>query len=123
LIITRGFRTYVIGLQVVHSIAIVLPFWFGFIEFYDPLILQVIIIILLTILMWATAIKTLRFKEFKRLELMKSLGAHEIVTYPIVSILIMGEIGVYYALFLLFFPIIWLACFLYIIYGKFMPDV
>jgi hypothetical protein len=73
--------------------------------------------------MWATAIKTLSFKEFRRLKLMKVLGAHEIVTYPLVSILIIGEIGVYYALFLLFFPIIWLVCFLYIIYGKFMPDV
>jgi 4-hydroxybenzoate polyprenyltransferase len=123
LIITKGFRTYVIGLKVIHTIAIILPFWLGFIEFYDPLIIQVVIIFLLTLLMWATALKTLSFREFKRLKLMKVLGAHEIVTYPIVSILIMGEIGVYFALFLLFFPIIWLACFLYIIYGKFMPDV
>lgn len=123
LIITRKFWAYVIGLQVIHTTAIILPFWFDILEFYDPLFLQVVIILLLTLLMWTTSIKTLRFKEFKRLKLMKILGVHEIVTYPIVSILIIGEIGVYYALFLLFFPIIWLACFLYIIYGKFMPDV
>lgn len=123
LIITRGFRIYVIGLKVVHTIAIILPLWLGFVEFYDPFIIQVLILVLLTLLMWTTALKTLSFKEFKRLKLMKVLGSHEIVTYPIVSILIMGEIGIYYALFLLFFPIIWLACFLYIIYGKFMPDV
>jgi 4-hydroxybenzoate polyprenyltransferase len=123
LIITRGFRTYVMGLKVIHTIAIILPFWLGFIELYDPPILQVAVIFFLTLLMWAATIKTLSFKEFRRLKLMKILGAHEIVTYPIVPILIMGEIGIYYALFLLFFPIIWLACFLYIIYGKFMPDV
>lgn len=54
---------------------------------------------------------------------MKVLGMHEIVTYPMVPILIMGIVRIEYALFLLLFPIFWLAIFLFIIYGKFMPDV
>ena len=81
------------------------------------------LLLLLVVLMWGAALKAISFKEFQRLEIMKVLGGHEIVSYPIVAILIMGIIGIWYAMFLLLFPIVWYACFLLIIYGKFMPDV
>ncbi|UCE37139.1 MAG: UbiA family prenyltransferase [Thermoplasmata archaeon] len=123
LIITRNFKIYASGIKLVHTLVILLPFYLGFMEFYDPWILQFLIILLFVILMWATVIKTLSFKEFRRVELMKVLGAQELATWPMTSILIIGEIGIWHGLFLLFFPIIWLAAFLYIIYGKFMPNV
>jgi 4-hydroxybenzoate polyprenyltransferase len=123
LIVTREFRIYVVIIKIIHTTAILIPIWFGNIEVYNPQELQLIVLLLLIILMWGTTLKALSLRVFDRLKLMRTLGAHEIVTYPIVPILIMGVIGIWYALFLLFFPIVWLACFLFIIYGKFMPDV
>lgn len=123
LMVTRNFGIYVVGIKAVHTLAVLIPFWLDLFELYDPTILQLSILLLLLTLMWATTIKALSFKVFNRVKLMKLLGAQEIVTYPIVSILIMGVIGIWNALFLLFFPIVWLACFLFVIYGKFMPDV
>ena len=123
LIVTRDFRIYVIIIKIIHTAAVLIPIWFGLIEHFDPFIPQLIILLLLVILMWATTIKALSFPFFHRINLLRILGAQEIVTYPIVPILIMGVIGMWNALFLLFFPIVWLACFLFLIYGKFMPDV
>lgn len=123
LIVTNDFRIYVIIIKTIHTAAVLIPIWFGMLDQLDPLILQLIILLLLIVLMWATTIKALSLKIFDRIKLMKILGAQEIVTYPIVSILIMGVIGIWNAIFLAFFPIVWLACFLFIIYGKFMPDV
>jgi hypothetical protein len=73
--------------------------------------------------MWGTTIAALNQAIFDRLKIMRLLGAQEVVTYPTVSILVMGVIGIWAALFLLLFPIFWLGIFLYMIYGKFMPDV
>ncbi len=123
LFISREFKLYVIGTKALHTYALFLPFFFFIVPFYEPVLIQAFFIVLLTLLMWATSLKVLSIKVFDRLKLMRLLGGQEIVTYPMVSILIMGAIGIWFALFLLFFPIIWLAFFLYIIYGKFMPDV
>jgi 4-hydroxybenzoate polyprenyltransferase len=123
LIVTHGFRTYVLGMKAVHTFAIVMIFWLGIIELSGVSFIQIFILTLLILSMWATTIKALGLRTFDRKRLMQLLGAQEIVTYPIVPILIIGMIGFWNALFLLFLPIIWLACFLFIIYGKYMPDV
>jgi 4-hydroxybenzoate polyprenyltransferase len=121
--ISREYMVYVLGMKAVHTGAVIIPFFAAWFIFYEPLILQILFLILLMILMWGAAIKAISFSEFKRQEIMRVLGGHEIVSYPIVAILIMGVIGVVNAIFLLLFPIIWYAFFLLIIYGKFMPDV
>ncbi|UCE73886.1 MAG: UbiA family prenyltransferase [Methanomassiliicoccales archaeon] len=123
LIITREFRIYVIGTKTVHTSAVFIPFLVEWFDSYDPVILQIPILILLVLLMWGAALKAVSFKEFKREKLMRILGAHEVVTYPMVAILVMGFIGILNAVILLLLPIIWYAGFLYIIYGRFMPDV
>lgn len=123
LIVTREFRIYVVIIKIIHTGAILLPLLSGTFEVYNPFILQLIILLILIILMWTTTIKALNFRVFHRQKLMKILGMQEIFTYPMVPILIMGIIRIEYALFLLLFPILWLACFLFIIYGKLMPDV
>ncbi len=123
LIVTDGFRMYVLGMKAAHTFAIIIIFWLDLIELSDVPFIQIFILTLLILSMWATTIKALSIKTFDRKRLMQLLGVQEIVTYPIVPILIMGMIGIWYAAFLLLFPIIWLALFLFIIYGKFMPDV
>lgn len=123
LIVTGQFKAYSYITKAIHTVVILLPFWLVLFELYNPVVLQLGILLFLILLMWATTAAALNQTTFHRIKLMRLLGAQEIVTYPIVSILIMGVIGVWAALFLLLFPIFWLAVFLYIIYGKFMPDV
>jgi 4-hydroxybenzoate polyprenyltransferase len=121
--LTREFKVYVIGMKAVHTGAVIIPFFTAWFIFHELAIIQVIFLLLLVVLMWGAALKAISFKEFKRQEIMKVLGGHEVVSYPIVAILIMGYIGLWNALFLLMFPIVWYAGFLLIIYGRFMPDV
>ncbi len=121
--ISRAYRVYVIGTKTVHTAAVFIPFFVMWLEFYDPVWVQVIPLFFLVLLMWGAAIKAISYKEFKREEIMRLLGGHEVVSYPLVAILIMGVIGPVNAIFLLLFPIFWYAIFLYIIYGRLMPDV
>jgi 4-hydroxybenzoate polyprenyltransferase len=123
LIITRDFRVYVIGTKTVHTAAVFIPLFLGWFTLYEPVYIQIIPLIILVLLMWAAALKAISFREFQREKIMRLLGGHEVVSYPIVAILIMGVIGMPYAMFLLLFPILWYAAFLFIIYGRFMPDV
>jgi 4-hydroxybenzoate polyprenyltransferase len=123
LIISRSFRVYVIGTKTIHTAAVFIPFFVLWFKMYDPVWVQLIPLALLVLLMWGAAIKAISFKEFKREEIMRILGGHEVVTYPMVAILIMGEIGLANAILLLLFPIFWYALFLVIIYGRLMPDV
>jgi 4-hydroxybenzoate polyprenyltransferase len=123
LVVTGGMKFYAIGIKVVHSFAIIIPLWLGYFRLHESDIIQLFVLLLLMSLMWITTILALYMKVFDRLKLMRILGAQEIVTYPITPILIFGMVGVSYGLFLLFFPIFWLALFLIVIYGKLMPDV
>lgn len=123
LILTREFMAYVLGMKAVHTAAVLVPFFVSWFVFYDIMLLQILLLILFVVLMWAACVKAISFTEFKREEIMRVLGGHEVFSYPIVAVLIMGFIGLEYAIFLLIFPIIWYACFLLIIYGKFMPEV
>jgi hypothetical protein len=123
LIISREFKVYVIVTKTVHTFAILLPFFVTWFTFYDPIFIQIVFLGLLTFLMWGAAIKVITETEFDREKLMRILGGHEVVTYPLVAILIMGFVGPQIATVLLFLPIIWYASFLYIIYGRLMPEV
>ncbi|UCG68461.1 MAG: UbiA prenyltransferase family protein [Thermoplasmata archaeon] len=123
LIVTKNFRRYVGGIKVLHTIVVLLPFSIALFKLHDAVVLQLVIILLLLYLMWVTSFKAINLRVFNRLRLMRILGMQEVVTYPIVSVLIVGVIGIKNSIFLIFFPILWLAFFLYIIYGKLMPDV
>ena len=123
LIVTGQFKAYAYITKAVHTVVILLPFWLLLFDLHEPVLLQLAILSILLLLMWATTIAALNQTIFDRTKIMRLLGAQEVVTYPTVSILVMGVIGIWAALFLLLFPIFWLAVFLYIIYGKFMPDV
>lgn len=123
LVVTNRMRFYAAGIKGAHTYAIILPIWLGFLDLHESYFIQLFILLFLVFLMWITTFWALNLKAFDRIRLMRILGAQEIVTYPIVPILIIGMVGVQNALFLLFFPILWLAFFLFIIYGKFIPDV
>jgi 4-hydroxybenzoate polyprenyltransferase len=123
LVVTRAFVTYVVAYKIIHTIAVLVPFGIDLIELPEPYLPQLTLLVILIVLMWLIAASAVTQKDFGRTRLMRKLGTHEIVTYPMVAILITGVIGIGSALFLVVFPIIWLAIFLYIIYGKFMPDV
>jgi 4-hydroxybenzoate polyprenyltransferase len=123
LIVTKNFKRYVGGTKALHTIVVLLPFFIALFELPDAVILQLVILLLLLYLMWVSSLKAINLRKFNRLKLMRLLGMQEVVTYPIVSVLIVGVIGAKSALFLIFFPILWLGFFLYLIYGKLMPDV
>jgi 4-hydroxybenzoate polyprenyltransferase len=123
LFVTGEFRAYAYITKAVHTVVLLLPFWLLLFELQEPVLLQLTILFILILLMWATTVAALNQTIFDRLKIMRLLGAQEVVTYPTVSILVMGVIGIWAALFLMSFPIFWMGVFLYMIYGKFMPDV
>jgi len=123
LIVTAEFKAYAYIQKAIHTAIILLPFWLLLFTLQEPVLFQLAILSILILLMWASTIRALTQSTFDRLKLMRLLGAQEVATYPMVSILVMGVIGIWPAMFLLLLPIFWMAIFLYIIYGKFMPDV
>ena len=60
---------------------------------------------------------------FDRDELLRAIGFHEIISYSIVIIVIYELLFLPLALFFIIYPIVWLAVFMKIMYGKLLPEI
>ena len=69
------------------------------------------------------SLQFLTFKTFNREKIMRVIGFHEMFAFMVIPFLLLGYIGYIFALFLVFFPAIWLGIFLKIMYGRFMPAI
>ena len=109
LIIPMGFRTFVIFIQIINLIVAFLPIIF-YNKFYDGsvnLFLLSFSLIVLSIIILVSMIKTMWFKLFERNKLMKVMAVREIATYFFAPVLLLPLIGGVIALIYIFFPLIW----------------
>lgn len=126
LIITEKFKAYVLSMKLLHIAVIFAAILFGLVPIPSETgmaIFQMLLLLFLLGVMLLAAEKAVSMRRFHRAELMKTLGTIEIATYPTTPLLLLGVLGIYTVLFLMFFPIVWLVLFVFIIYGKPMPEV
>ena len=104
-----GFRTLVIFIQIINLIVAFLPIIY-FKKFYDGsinLFLLYFSLIVLSIIILVSMIKTMWFRIFERNKLMKVMAIREIATYFFAPVLLSPLIGGVMTLIYIFFPLIW----------------
>ncbi len=109
LIIPKGFRTFVVFIQIINLLIAFLPLIF-YNKFYDGsinLYLLSLSLILLSIIIMVSMLKTMYFKFFERNRLMKVMAVREIATYFLAPVLLLPLVGGIIALIYIFFPLIW----------------
>lgn len=109
LIIPIGFRTLVIFIQIINLIVAFLPIIY-YKKFYDGsinLFLLSFSLIILSVIILVSMIKTMRFKLFERNKLMKIMAVREIATYFLAPVLLFPLIGGVMTIIYIFFPLIW----------------
>lgn len=121
LVVSKGFQAYIIGLKIIYIGLIFIPVridWVQWGPFQIVLIFQPIFIT-----SYLTYLICRSHPFFNRQGIIRLIGAHEILAYSIIPLLIMYEIGLWPTLILLILPIIWLAIFLRWMYGGLMPEI
>jgi len=116
----RAFCGLLAAVKGVHIGVLFYPIFFGIIE---PSPLQLLLLAALSFAMLTSASAISKISSFDRNGIKRMIGVHEIFTYLLFPVLIMGVVGWQIALFLAVFPIIWLAVTLMLLYGKLMPDI
>jgi 4-hydroxybenzoate polyprenyltransferase len=109
LIIPMGFRTLVIFIQIINLIVAFLPIIY-YKKFYDGsinLFLLSFSLVILSVIILVSMIKTMRFKLFERNKLMKIMAVREIATYFLAPVLLLPLIGEVMTIIYIFFPLIW----------------
>ena len=115
--IPMSFKIIASLLTIATIILVFIPFIFLDITFWPW---QIIILFILIIGMsWAT-IKLLNMKSYDRKEIGRYTILHNLVNYSLVPIILIGNIGVIWALFLILLPILWFIPCNYILYKGFL---
>jgi len=87
-------------------------------------IVQIILVILFSIVMFYTMYKFLYLPVFDRSKLKKLFSVHEMSSYFLLIISISPLIGLWPTIFLIFLPFVWYILFNFILYGKLLqPQV
>jgi hypothetical protein len=87
-------------------------FFYGF----NYSIIQLIIIMILVVFMVFSTLKLLNMKTFNRKKIKYHNRNHELAAYVLVPIVLFNYIGIYWTIYLIFFPVIWFIIFNYIFY-------
>jgi protoheme IX farnesyltransferase len=109
LIISMGFRFFVIVIQIINLIVAFIPIIL-YERFYDGninLILLSIGLILLSVAIMASQFKVLWYKLFERNKLMKTMAIREIATFYLAIVLLFPLVGWVVSLIFIFLPLIW----------------
>ncbi len=114
------FQGYIIGLKFVYISLVFLPFIMEWIR-VEPF--QLILIIPPVVLTSYLTYLICRSQRFDRKKIIRYIGAHEILAYIIIPLLLINVIGIWFVLVLLILPIIWLRLFLQLMYGGDMPEI
>ncbi len=120
LFVSVKFQVYIYLLKFIHMVLVFIPFlvfWLN-INFIQILIIMVFIIInfLLVNSIFTSA-------RYQRGNLLRKIGLHEILSYSIVPVMFYGIIGILDIIFLIILPIVWLALFMRIMYGRLLPNI
>jgi 4-hydroxybenzoate polyprenyltransferase len=114
------FQILIYALKIIHLTLVFIPFillWFAVNYF------QIIFILLLLIINFILVFRIFNSIHYSRNTLMRTIGLHEIISYSIVPVLLIGIIGIQTTIFLIIFPMIWLALFLKLLYGQLLPNI
>ncbi|KON27455.1 hypothetical protein AC481_04810 [miscellaneous Crenarchaeota group archaeon SMTZ-80] len=118
--VSKGFVAYLTFLKIIHISLTIFPFMTGLMPFQ---IWQFYIVIILIAIAIFFMLRFLTFKTFNREKIMRAIGFHEMFAFMVIPFLLLGYIGYISALFLVFFPAVWLGIFLKIMYGRLMPTI
>ena len=118
--VTPSFQIYIYSLKLLHFIIVFIPFIFLWLKVN---MLQIFFILFLLGINFVLVFGIFNAPFFNRDTLLRRIGLHEILSYSIVPILFFGIIDLFGILFLIIFPIIWLALLLKIIYGRLLPRI
>jgi 4-hydroxybenzoate polyprenyltransferase len=117
--IPSKFKYYIYSVKIFHIVII-----YGFLYLYSSWDdLQISTITIVVVLMMIILSKIFSMKRFERERLIRLIGAHEIVTYAIIPLLFINILGLLTIILLLIFPVVWLACFMILMYGRLMPKI
>jgi 4-hydroxybenzoate polyprenyltransferase len=109
LIMPMGFRSLLIFIQIVNLLVAFIPIIF-YQKFYDGEINIVLLstgLILISLMMMVSQIKTLSFKLFERNKLMSMMAFREIGAYFLAIVLLSPQMGLVVVLIYVFLPLIW----------------
>jgi 4-hydroxybenzoate polyprenyltransferase len=119
-IISKNFVAYITFLKIIHISLTVYPFMAGLMPFE---IWQLYIVLIFIAIALIFMVRFLTFKAFNREKIIRAIGFHEMFAFMVIPFLLLGYIGYISALFLVFFPVVWLGIFLKIMYGRLMPTI
>lgn len=120
IIIPKSFQIYIYSFKLIHLTIALLPFVLLWLFFN---LLQIFFILLLLVLNFILVFKIFNSKVFHRKALLRTIGLHEILSYSIVPVMFCCIIGIPSMVFLIIFPIIWLAVSMKLIYGQLVPAI
>ena len=116
--IPLSFKSIAIFLNIVTVILILVPFSFYNLEFWYW---QMILLGILIFGMFFSSVKLINLKTYDKKKIGRYAGMKEFDTYSIIPIMLIGVIGVSWALFLILLPIVWFILFNYIIFDR-LPE-
>lgn len=119
-VVSKRFMAYVVSLKTIHISLTVYPFMVGSMPFETWQFYVVVLLIVIAVIFMA---RFLTFKIFNREKILRAIGFHEMFAFMVIPFLLLGYIGYIPALFLIFFPAVWLGIFLKIMYGRLMPVI
>lgn len=109
LIMSMGFRSFVIFIQIINLVIAFIPLVF-YQKFYNGninIFLLLIGLIVISTIIMLSQIKTIRFKIFERNKLMSTMAVREIGAYFLAIVLLSPQMGLIIVLIYIFLPLIW----------------
>ncbi len=114
------FKLYIYCLKIVHLLIVFIPIIFLWLSIN---LIQFLSILILLTINFILVFKIFNSDRYDRDDLLRAIGLHEIFSYSIVPIMFIGIIDLQFAVFLIIFPIIWLALFMKILFGQLLPGI
>jgi hypothetical protein len=120
LVIPYKFQTTIYFFKFIHLFIVIIPFLFNWLTLN---LVQLFFLLLFEIMIFYLVFSIFNASAFDRKNLLRKIGLHEIISYAIVPVMLYGIIGLIEIIFLIFIPIIWLAIFMKLIYGRLLPNI
>jgi hypothetical protein len=113
LFIPLSYKLIILVFEFLTILLVTLTFFFyGF----DYSMIQLILIIILIVFMVFSTLNLLNIKTFDRKKIKYHNRNHELAAYILVPIVLLNYIGIYWTIYLIFFPVVWFIIFNYIFY-------
>lgn len=120
LVVPFKFQASIYCLKFVHLLLVFIPFLvLGLVAGH----MQILIIFFILVFNFFLVFRIFNSIKFSRSNLLRTIGLHEILSYSLVPLMLFGMLGFEGVIFLIIFPIIWLALFMRIIYGRLLPSI